>query len=112
METWKAEVQNIRSRCGFCDMKFDNWKDRADHLTKEFRNGATMKDWKGCRGLDPHVAAYVTSAMPPYLIANESLSPVPFSATNAASLKVSSPLLITQLVLTILLASSSTIPAR
>jgi len=87
METWKAEVQNIRSRCGFCDMKFDNWKDRADHLTKEFRNGATMKDWKGCRGLDPHVAAYVTNAMPPYLIANESLSPVPFSATNAASLK-------------------------
>lgn len=46
-----------------------------------------MKDWKGCRGLDPHVAQYVTNAMPPYLIANESKSPFPFSATNSSSMK-------------------------
>ncbi|KAF2277198.1 uncharacterized protein EI97DRAFT_375538 [Westerdykella ornata] len=87
MDSWKAEVQNIRSRCGFCNTFFDKWQDRVDHLAKEFRNGATMKDWKGCRGLEPHIAAQVTNAMPPYLIANESKSPFPFSATNATSMK-------------------------
>jgi hypothetical protein len=89
MDTWKAEAQLINSRCGFCAMKFDKWQDRIDHLAKEFRNGAEMKNWKGCRGLDAHVAALVTNAMPPYLIANESRSPFPFSATSSASLKVS-----------------------
>lgn len=47
-----------------------------------------MKNWKGCRGLDAHVAIHVTNAMPPYLIANESKSPFPFSASNSSSLKV------------------------
>ena len=46
-----------------------------------------MKDWKGCRGLDPEVAAQVTKAMPPYLIGQEAMSPIPFSATNQTSLK-------------------------
>ena len=58
-----------------------------DHLAKHFRNGALMKDWKGCRGLDPKVAAQVARAMPPYLIGQEAVSPIPFSATNATSLK-------------------------
>jgi hypothetical protein len=56
-----------------------------DHLAKHFKSGAQMKDWKGCRGLDPAVAANVTNAMPPYLIGNEALSPFPFSATNEAT---------------------------
>jgi hypothetical protein len=47
-----------------------------------------MKNWKGCRGLDAHVAIHVTNAMPPYLIANESKSPFPFSASNSSSVKV------------------------
>jgi hypothetical protein len=88
METWKSEAQYIKSRCGFCSMNFDKWQDRVDHLAKEFRNGADMKNWKGCRGLDAHVAIYVTNAMPPYLIANERKSPFPFSASNSASIKV------------------------
>ena len=88
MESWKSEAQYIKSRCGFCQMTFDKWQDRVDHLAKEFRNGADMKNWKGCRGLDPHVAIYVTNAMPPYLISNESKSPFPFSASNSSSLKV------------------------
>ena len=92
MEKWKAEVQIINSRCGFCAMTFTKWQDRVDHLAKEFRNGASMKDWKGCRGLDPHVAAHVVNAMPPYLIANESKSPFPFSASNSSSMKVRHPL--------------------
>lgn len=69
-------------------MSFDKWQDRVDHLAKEFRNGASMKNWKGCRGLDPHVAIHVTNAMPPYLIANERKSPFPFSASNSSSLQV------------------------
>ncbi|CAN9082157.1 unnamed protein product [Alternaria alternata] len=87
MDTWKSEAQYIKSRCGFCGMNFDKWEDRTAHLAKEFRNGASMKNWKGCRGLDPHVAIHVTNAMPPYLIANESKSPFPFSASNTTSLK-------------------------
>lgn len=86
MENWKSEVTYIKSRCGFCAQEFTKWQDRADHLAKEFRNGAQMKDWKGCRGLEAHVAAQVTNAMPPYLIANESKSPFPFSASNTASM--------------------------
>lgn len=69
-------------------MKFTKWQDRVDHLAKEFRNGAMMKDWKGCRGLDANVAVHVTNAMPPYLIGNECKSPIPFSATNLASISV------------------------
>lgn len=88
METWKSEAQYIKSRCGFCQMSFDKWQDRIDHLSKEFRNGADMKTWKGCRGLDAHVAIHVTNAMPPYLIANESKSPFPFSASNTSSVQV------------------------
>ncbi|CAI6324712.1 unnamed protein product [Periconia digitata] len=85
MESWKIETQDIASRCGFCSMTFEKWQDRVDHLAKEFRNGATMKQWKGCRGLGAEVASQVTNAMPPYLIANESKSPFPFSASNSSS---------------------------
>lgn len=92
MNSWKSEAQYIKSRCGFCNENFDKWQDRVDHIAKEFRNGANMKDWKGCRGLDSHIAAQVTNAMPPYLIANESKSPLPFSASNAASMNVSAGL--------------------
>ncbi|KAF1944808.1 hypothetical protein EJ02DRAFT_479592 [Clathrospora elynae] len=89
MDSWRSEAQYIKSRCGFCGVNFSNWQDRIDHLAKEFRNGANMKNWRGCRGLDSHVAIHVTNAMPPYLIANESKSPFPFSASNSASLKQS-----------------------
>lgn len=86
MESWKSEATFIKSRCGFCGAEFTKWQDRVDHLAKEFRNGKQMKDWKGCRGLDAHVAAQVTNSMPPYLIGNESKSPFPFSASNKASM--------------------------
>jgi hypothetical protein len=85
MESWKSEATFIRSRCGFCKQEFTKWQDRVDHLSKHFRSGAQMKDWKGCRGLDPAVAAQVTNAMPPYLIGNEAKSPFPFSASNEAT---------------------------
>jgi hypothetical protein len=41
-----------------------------------------MKDWKGCRGLDPAVALAVDNAMPPYLIWMESTGVEPFSASR------------------------------
>lgn len=88
LESWKSEVQYIKSRCGFCGQAFDTWQKRADHLAKEFRNGANMKNWKGCWGLDAHVAAHLTNAMPPYLIADEKGSPFLFSASDISRVKV------------------------
>ncbi|USW49292.1 Putative Homeobox domain, HTH CenpB-type DNA-binding domain, Homeobox-like domain superfamily [Septoria linicola] len=85
MESWKSAAANMNSRCGFCAQRFTVWQERVDHLTAHFKAGARMSDWKGCRGLDPAVAAQVTNAMPPYLIGIESVSPNPFSATNRAT---------------------------
>ncbi|KAF1813767.1 hypothetical protein P152DRAFT_457136 [Eremomyces bilateralis CBS 781.70] len=82
MESWKSENGNVRSRCGFCDLYFESWSARNEHLSKHFRAGAKMVEWKSCRGFDCHVAAMVTNAMPPYLIGNESISLNPFSATT------------------------------
>ena len=86
MESWKSEATYIRCRCGFCGDEFTKWQDRVDHLAKHFKAGARMIDWKGCRGLDPSVAAQVTNAMPPYLIATEAKTPFPFSASNESSM--------------------------
>jgi hypothetical protein len=82
MDSWKSVASNINSRCGFCAQRFTVWQDRVDHLTAHFKAGAKMSQWKGCRGLDPAVAAQVTNAMPPYLIGIEAVSPNPFSATS------------------------------
>ncbi|KAK3706633.1 hypothetical protein LTR37_012642 [Vermiconidia calcicola] len=85
MDTWKSTAVNINSRCGFCAERFTVWQERVDHLTAHFKAGARLAQWKGCRGLDPAVAAQVTNAMPPYLIGIESVSPEPFSASNRAT---------------------------
>lgn len=82
LDDWKTEVKSIVSRCGFCDMNFDNWDDRTSHLAKHFHRGSTMKDWKGDHGFDPHIRAQLKNAYPPYLLGWESDCIVPFSATN------------------------------
>ncbi|KAF4554439.1 Homeobox KN domain-containing protein [Elsinoe fawcettii] len=82
MESWKASADLIKSRCGFCDARFISWMERNDHLAAHFKEGAHMREWKRCRGLDPDVAANVLNAMPPYLIGMERDSPVPFSASK------------------------------
>jgi hypothetical protein len=82
MEHWKSELAYVASRCGFCGERFTKWQARVDHLAKHFRNGSKMQDWKGCRGLDPLLAAQVTNAMPPYLIAGEATTLHPFSASR------------------------------
>ncbi|KAI9039785.1 uncharacterized protein KD926_009128 [Aspergillus affinis] len=84
MEGWKSQVTRINSRCGFCGQTFVAWAERNDHLAQHFRAGAVMKDWGGCRGLDPPVALAVKNAMPPYLIGMESARMEPFSASRVA----------------------------
>lgn len=84
METWKSQVTHVRSRCGFCGESFVVWSKRNDHIAQHFRKGALMKEWRGCRGLDPPVALAVENAMPPYLIGIESAGLDPFSASGLA----------------------------
>ncbi|OAL54692.1 hypothetical protein IQ07DRAFT_558945 [Pyrenochaeta sp. DS3sAY3a] len=86
MASWKEEITNVSSRCGFCGLWFDTWQKRKDHLAKEFRNGRKMRDWKGSRGFDPDTAALVTHSLPPYLIDQESKTPLPFRASDASTL--------------------------
>ncbi|KAI4715342.1 hypothetical protein E4T48_08469 [Aureobasidium sp. EXF-10727] len=82
MEDWKTALTNVNSRCGFCEKRFNVWSERNDHLAAHFKDGARMSDWKGCRGLDPAIAALVNSAMPPYLIGMETDSVNPYSAST------------------------------
>lgn len=83
VDGWKSQVEHINSRCGFCDKRFTVWAERNDHIAQHFRNGALMKDWRGCRGLDPPVALAVENAMPPYLIGTEAKGMNPFSASRS-----------------------------
>lgn len=81
MDTWKSEATYIKCRCGFCEQEFTSWTERCDHIAKHFRDGVKMKDWRGCRGFDSEVSVFVTNAMPPFLIGEESKSPNPFRAS-------------------------------
>ncbi|KAF2013006.1 hypothetical protein BU24DRAFT_262493 [Aaosphaeria arxii CBS 175.79] len=86
MDDWKLETMTVVSRCGFCNAELMTWEQRADHLTEHFRAGKTMLNWQGEHGFDAAVASQVSNALPPFLIGAESLAPVPFSATNPASI--------------------------
>lgn len=82
IETWKSQTTHVKSRCGFCGETFTVWSERNNHIARHFREGALMKDWRGCRGLEPSVALAVENAMPPYLIGIESTAMEPFSASR------------------------------
>ena len=82
MEGWKSKILEIRSRCGFCDASFQLWSERNEHLAEHFRNGASMKVWKGARGFEPAVATLVRHSIPPYLIGTEATAMMPFSAES------------------------------
>jgi hypothetical protein len=86
IDDWKIESIPVTSRCGFCQSMLNSWDERADHLAIHFRAGKTMSDWKGEHCFEPTVAARVTNAYPPYLLAAQSTTLVPFSATNPAAL--------------------------
>lgn len=82
IDSWKDEGPPVTSRCGFCDASMQSWEERADHLSKHFRKGLTMDNWKGEHCFTSSIAGKITHAMPPYLIASESRALIPFSVTN------------------------------
>ncbi|KAI9147264.1 hypothetical protein HJFPF1_13303 [Paramyrothecium foliicola] len=82
IDSWKVEGPPISSKCGFCNIRMQTWQDRIDHLAKHFREGSTMDDWKGDHYFEPHIAAKVRHAMPPYLIGPESRALIPFSVNS------------------------------
>lgn len=83
IEGWKMGRAPVVSRCGFCDMMMRSWDERVEHLAQHFRKGLTMDDWKGEHCFESSIAAQITNALPPYLIASESRASIPFSVTNA-----------------------------
>ncbi|USP74696.1 hypothetical protein yc1106_01970 [Curvularia clavata] len=86
IDDWKLDSAPVTSRCGICDISLSSWDERADHLTAHFREGKTMEDWKGEHGFEPAVTARVANAFPPYLIASQAKTVIPFSATNPGSI--------------------------
>ncbi|KAL4879880.1 hypothetical protein BJY04DRAFT_219686 [Aspergillus karnatakaensis] len=82
IDDWRAKNKPVTSRCGFCDQSLNSWEQRADHLASHFRQGTTMKEWTGDHGFPPEIAPSIMNSLPPYLIWTESLSSIPFSATN------------------------------
>ncbi|KAH6642964.1 hypothetical protein C7974DRAFT_113499 [Boeremia exigua] len=85
VEDWKVNLPPISSRCGFCNANMSSWDERVNHLAAHFRERKTMDDWTGDHAFDAATTARVAYALPPYLIANDSRSLVPFSATDPAS---------------------------
>jgi hypothetical protein len=85
LDNWVEQAPAIKSRCGFCNSSLSSWDERADHLAAHFRQGCTMRDWQGGHGFDDSIAARLTNALPPYYLATESQSLVPFSATSAGA---------------------------
>jgi hypothetical protein len=82
LDEWKTGSPIVISRCGFCDHRLESWEERVEHLAAHFKKGLTMSNWHGDHDFEPTVAAQVTNAVPPYLLASESISMVPFSATS------------------------------
>ncbi|KAJ5099873.1 hypothetical protein N7532_006874 [Penicillium argentinense] len=82
IDDWKIPGPAVSSRCGFCDKTMNTWTERAEHLAGHFRDGVTMKEWRGDHGFAPSIAAQVKNWMPPYMIGSESHSMIPFSATD------------------------------
>ncbi|KAK6511143.1 hypothetical protein TWF481_000065 [Arthrobotrys musiformis] len=80
MVKWKSKLDEINCRCGFCGERFSLWSQRNAHIAEHFTDGVKMRDWKGCRGLDPAISLLVENAMPPYLIGTEAISFEPFRA--------------------------------
>ena len=81
MDSWVSYNYDVRSRCGFCDIEIHSWPERVEHLSVHFKQGATMKDWKGDHGFEPSIEDIVENALPPYMIQFEKTTPDPFSAS-------------------------------
>ncbi|KAH7382387.1 hypothetical protein DE146DRAFT_623265 [Phaeosphaeria sp. MPI-PUGE-AT-0046c] len=87
IDDWKVDCPPITSRCGFCDASLSSWVERSDHLAAHFRAGCKMKDWKGDHGFDRDFESRLYYDYPPYLIAHQQTTLVPFSITNHESIQ-------------------------
>ncbi|GAQ44818.1 homeobox and C2H2 transcription factor [Aspergillus niger] len=89
MESWKTSINEIQSRCGFCDTNLNTWTERVEHLATHFKAGMDMRQWQGDWGFETAVQGLVENAMPPYLIGQERLTTNPYSAKSAKALETS-----------------------
>ncbi|GMF70095.1 unnamed protein product [Aspergillus oryzae] len=83
MEQWRDSLTRIKSRCGFCEARFETWPERVDHVADHFKKGADMIQWKGCWGFEPGITKLVENAMPPYLVGQERQTMDPWKTTDA-----------------------------
>jgi hypothetical protein len=83
MEKWQSSITEIKSRCGFCGIVLQTWKDRVEHLAGHFKNGASMAQWQGDWGFDPPIHERVENAVQPYLIDFEWTSLDPWTTSQA-----------------------------
>lgn len=65
MDSWKARIPDIESRCGFCGQTMSTWPERADHLAGHYKRGKTMRDWHGDWGFARDILKMVENAIPP-----------------------------------------------
>ncbi|KAI5816656.1 hypothetical protein BZA77DRAFT_58802 [Pyronema omphalodes] len=66
IHSWKrSRTPPLVSRCGFCDMKLGNWKERNSHIAAHFEEGYTMSNWKGDWGLEEEWRARLNSVTLP-----------------------------------------------
>ena len=77
MESWKTQPEVFRSRCGFCDLQFETWQTRVDHLADHFVAGCSMEEWSGDWGFDPEVSAILDNAKLPQSLGNKTTANMP-----------------------------------
>ncbi|KAL5590004.1 hypothetical protein FOVSG1_011871 [Fusarium oxysporum f. sp. vasinfectum] len=82
MKSWLSSIDDVRSRCGFCDAQLGTWTERQKHLALHFRAGADMREWKGDRGFDQQIEELVENDMPAFLIGDQRRTMEPFSASR------------------------------
>ncbi|KAI9882809.1 MAG: WD40 repeat-like protein [Watsoniomyces obsoletus] len=82
MVSWMSCVEQLKSRCGFCNAECQTWSNRVEHLAGHFRAGTRMSSWKGDWGFEPAIAELVENAVPPWLIDHERRTVNPFSASR------------------------------
>ncbi|PTD02124.1 hypothetical protein HYE67_000223 [Fusarium culmorum] len=100
MKSWLSSVDDIVSRCGFCDVQMASWAERQKHLAAHFRQGSDMREWKGDRGFAHQVDEFVENDMPVFLIGDQRRTMEPFSASRANHRENSSPHSLSDLVST------------
>ncbi|KAJ5155220.1 hypothetical protein N7492_008023 [Penicillium capsulatum] len=83
MDSWRDTETELHSRCGFCDMKFQKWERRVEHVAEHFKMGADMMQWSGDWGFEPEVEKLVENAIPPYLIGLERRTMDPWRISDA-----------------------------